>query len=619
MSLKSELTRFTSLQELADFICPKENQQIKIQCQIGRLGGRSFKKTGYSGTFCLNDIVKKVNEFSRNVTNKNSKELESIQKNVSNISHLIKYLDDKANQQLSSQNCFIKLCTKIKRFMCGRFNRQEFDQKISSFLGRVDVLRKQRIIQERIKASVENLGDAVKAAGENTEENQKIDKDCLSKLVYTKNVFSIAKDSNVGFVEAQCVSAYTAFLESQKKSAKSLVNALTPQDDTNKLLYQLLDISQEEENSKYLGELIKYRLAILKQYTNILEKLSPMFFEFSQMVSVVSQTFFQHIQRSDEKLFQHGISRLIGSRRFYARVEKEKLYLLLGLGTIISNGNSCVSRVREITSLSSYILKVSYDKNLIDSEARVLRDIHKNGIKPGVQAPLYTTFHIDKVIVYDNEGRGEDKEFNATASLNKLYVYGNLRIRIVDIKPNESIRITYCKKVILAFQSKCEAGYWHGDIKLENFFVDLDDEVYLADWEGAKSYTEVVAKFSAPNRFTKRYCNRSDILARREAIAKKNATKLLQVAESWDLYSLAISLYMILTHYNPYPLKKDPETGYKLPDPESPLNKTELRNYGDRVVNTLSKMLEHDREKRPTWAQVREELNAFSAADISSG
>lgn len=108
-----------------------------LRCEIGWCGGRRFRaaevkdKVENSGTICLKDIEKRLQELSKNLSTENPKDQESI-KTCAKIYATIQKLDKEADALLEKQCCIYKLLTKICQLFgncCfNRISRIPFDK-----------------------------------------------------------------------------------------------------------------------------------------------------------------------------------------------------------------------------------------------------------------------------------------------------------------------------------------------------------------------------------------------------------------------------------------------------------------------------------------------------------
>lgn len=595
-NLKTEIKNCSDLKSLAALMTEP------WQCKIGWFGGRYYSKVnGNSGTVSLNEIVQKLQLLSNSldIARINSAEICETRKNRNLVIDRIKILDDIGTSQLKITNCFYRFCTWLKRCFGFKLDRQA-------------ILNNPIKKEIEIREAVSLIPEATKAAQEKQEKDSQLtlrgeviarNTTLLSRLVRTKRLLDTPIKTYSQSLEN---GTFTQTIQSYTKVAQAEIDTLTSEEQINKFLCHLLEISESESSSKQLQGLIEYRLAVLKQYAQIFEKYTAHELADLRIISAVSQVFAKHFKRSDANLFETGSAISVSKNfKYFAKVEEEKIYIIAGTGIEVSHTESnFIHKVDEIATKQVMILKMANvlrndeaDKPL-KMESNILKKIHTNGIKPRTQRPPNAMFNI--------------REEDLVATLNHFYPKGDLE-NWLKSNPSPIERLRCCKKVIESFQEKCDSGYWHGDIKLKNFFVDNPDDPFLADWEGAVTFEETQEKLKYPDTISDGYFSKADLENREAAIKDNNAEILVKVGKSSDLYALSIVLYKILTKAKPYRLVN---YGYKvtMPDTTQKLDLTKLQMFfSDRVVSSFSRMLSHNPIDRDTWEQVRKTWESISA------
>lgn len=587
MSLKAELIRLTTFAELEDLLSAKENSQKEMRSQIGCLGGRYFKKVGFSGTVCLNDIVKKFKNLhdSIDVRSKNSADLEKFQQNTKKILERIKQLDSNANEKLEGFSCFTKLCTRIKRFFGDRLNRTKVLNDFTHSMTQLDSFVKENKAKEATVVQVDqsdfsNLAEAKELYATNSP--------LLLKLVYTKKLLQVPGDELKSAVASS--EALKFLIETLSEAAQTDVDSLSKKEEVDKFLYTLFEVTEKE--TKESPKLMQERFEILLQYTKILENYSVEELCEFRLVSALTQVFQKHFKREDSNLFSTGIPfHPDNTSTYYAKVDQKKVYIVAGKGKLLFKGRSgTVYKTMEIASKQFMILKVAiWQKNkILFAENDNLEELHKNGKRPGTQWRSFTLFnHRDLV-----------------ATLNYYYSNNDLYVYFSKNAPTPLERIVICKKMLVAFQSKVDADFWHGDIKLENFFVDGQINPFLGDWAETSTFKQAIETWKIPLAYTPGYLSVSDKENMLRAKRERNEKEFRKAGESSDLYALSVALFVSLTGGFPY-------TSIKIGDSDMPNPKADLDDkilkayYNDAIGAVMRKMLAHNSAHRYTWEEAR--------------
>lgn len=112
--------------------------------------------------------------------------------------------------------------------------------------------------------------------------------------------------------------------------------------------------------------------------------------------------------------------------------------------------------------------KLSSDVSGAKQEYETLRDIHKNGVLEGIQAPPH--------MLMDHEG--------SVGFLGKLY-HGDVDKWMKNRNHTPTERLSVCNKLMTGFSNFVTADYWHKDIKPANMLMSQEGGPVLADMGSA--------------------------------------------------------------------------------------------------------------------------------------
>lgn len=129
VTLKTALSQCDTLDKLQKLIVKpgdfhKEYAEITstLGCQIGWLGGRHFRVEGprssrYTGTICLNDIVRKFHELSKKELAGSPPDLKDRVERFQSIARVVEELDQAGDRLLRIQKCVYRVLTALCRWL----------------------------------------------------------------------------------------------------------------------------------------------------------------------------------------------------------------------------------------------------------------------------------------------------------------------------------------------------------------------------------------------------------------------------------------------------------------------------------------------------------------------
>lgn len=353
-------------------------------------------------------------------------------------------------------------------------------------------------------------------------------------------------------------------------------------------------------------EYVQKKLTITTQYAQILKKHKPdnagnlhSNFNYYQLVSLIKEVFKEHLMERGT-LETNGIAVTVDNNLFYAKLTADKICMTTSEGKRLGCGSyGEVYRVYEIATRQFAALKFAnpddrYAKFVIQCEISNLNLLQKltsekNMELEGLQGPIHAVFDIP--------------EYNLTGYLGPQY-----DVDLIDFIENFSgkisERILLCKALMRVFKIIDRLGIWHGDIKPDNIMLKNGQPIVI-DWSGALLLHEAAKEFKAPPNFTCEYQNLKDALALK---VLTNKEKFIKTAKSSELFSIAMTLFYVLTSEFPFAEKKYPDFFNPLPSTENGIRTSSLRkvkdmNYSDEIINILKTMLAHDPEDRFNFSE----------------
>lgn len=375
-----------------------------------------------------------------------------------------------------------------------------------------------------------------------------------------------------------------------------------------KIVYPKLGITSHTS-----AEGVEMKQSIALQYAKILKQYDPsnsgelnVYFNYLELVSVIKKVFKYHM-RGKDPIFSSGIAVSIKNNTFYAKVNANKICIFPVNGNFIGKGASgYVYRVLEIASCQFMALKLANPKNFYAAD--FIRLEIANLIKvqqfliEGIQEPFVADFNLQKK--------------NLVGYIGPLYDM-DLIEWLENPSLTQQIRISFCKSLMRIFMHMDNLGLWHGDIKPENIMLKENHPIVI-DWAGFLLYEEAADRFIKPIFSTASYLNRKDLLTLHSLQAKKKPelkSKFIKSAKSLELFSIAITLFRILTSKSPFKEAIDPDLDYIIPQTTSWFEIFSLVDfkYSIDILNIMTKMLAHDpkdryliKEAYAAWEKIEE-------------
>lgn len=362
-----------------------------------------------------------------------------------------------------------------------------------------------------------------------------------------------------------------------------------------KIVYPKLGIKSTTDE-----DTIANKQAITLRYAKILKQYKPdnsggllADLNYFKLVKIIREVFKEHL-RGNGDIAQAGIAISVKRIRIYAKVDAENVYMLIKTGTFLGQGSSgTVDRIFEIATKQFLALKSAHLHNpssaaALRLEIANLKKIHQlinsSSIKfDGMQDPIVVDFDLPKK--------------NLVSYLSSEYDID--LITWLGISPLSNLeRITICKTLMQYFTAMDKLDIWHGDIKPDNI-MRKNNHLVIIDWTGALLYREAAEQFSFPLFYTRFYCNRIDFLNLQFLRNKQDhglSNEFIRSAKSLELFTIAITLYMVLTSKMPFKEQYEPDLGFVLPQTNAGMNMLNLtnKNYNPEIISLMEKMLAHD-------------------------
>lgn len=350
---------------------------------------------------------------------------------------------------------------------------------------------------------------------------------------------------------------------------------------------------------------------ILTQYTPNIDGCIHSELNYFELVKTIKKVFSKHIIE-DKNLFNGGLYTTVVNKCFYFKVQDNKIYIYLNSGSLLGKGGyGSVFKVFEIVSKKYFALKQAFPtkRQELYQEIQNLNTLHRcaqemNVDVAGLQAAPYMTLDIQA-------GECSLNAYISTCYGMDLHTWINGNYSNVE-------RLKMCKSLMDAYKNKTELGILHGDIKPKNILTHTGGCVII-DWAGALPFKDALNFLKMPKTFTTIYGNYLDYDWIRKIIIclkdewKRNEeilspcdwkedellkTSFVEIADTLELFSMAIVLFMTLSACYPFP-KGISENGKAWPYTnegilEIAMEKLTAMNYSQEVVQTIIKMLSHD-------------------------
>lgn len=169
--------------------------------------------------------------------------------------------------------------------------------------------------------------------------------------------------------------------------------------------------------------------------------------------------------------------------------------------------------------------------------------------------------------------------------------------------------------IVNAFVSKENAGYWQGDLKLENILT-TENGVVLIDWDGSLPYLQAYNNLDRPDAATPKYVNyadlkKLDLITFECEMGRTDELSLgyQEAAKSMELFSLAIVLFYVLFEDMPFEMRQEEEYEADFPYTEYGIcdkgwAAVIKKRYDWKIVLFIGKMLNSDPQNRYKLNQV---------------
>ena len=424
----------------------------------------------------------------------------------------------------------------------------------------------------------------------------------ISKDLDLYRFFSVIKDVNS--IQSIC----------QEKKIVTWLKEKHAQIEVNlddELLRSGLNIKESTSKRK-----IEKRQTIAMIYAEILAKYIPddsgeldLNFNYYELVTIVKGVFDKHLQKYPS-LFSSGIKLNCSGQEFYVKVEKSKVCIFSNRAELISRGDyGVVYKIYEISSQQLFALKLSKPakkntskavstarKNIryLSSEISNLKYLHQlastfsDGAKGLQAAPLFT---FNQTSFYGYVGALYENELGVWAQGN----HENVK------------RLVMAKSLMRAFETLTKLSCWHGDLKDRNVLVQGDGCVII-DFAGSMLFQEAFKNKVLPQFYSYTHTNKEDQMFCTDYILGKvndkkgesiQNEKFIELAHAWDLYSVAMILFQILSSVKPFK---------EMDDHPWPITKNgicqehkdilEKKGYSPEVIKVLTQMLNHDYKTR---------------------
>lgn len=334
-----------------------------------------------------------------------------------------------------------------------------------------------------------------------------------------------------------------------------------------------------------------------------------------QTLFKVTKIIAEHHLKGSEEIFDTGIQCSVDDQTFLAKVQNNKIHIILWPGTQIGSGNfSTVYKVLSISQATLKALKLAKNNGTtkLENEITLLQQMKEmNGGKTpsGIQQAPSATFHI-----VNASGRlvGYVGKFYDGDLLNCLKKGG------LSIEQG----ITCIKELTKSYKFFADRFFLNMDIKPENMLkLPGKKEFCFADWgSGTRVTKKKEENYEFPQ--THAYANSKDLEEMREASVSENSRRFQTAARSHGIYSLGTTFFYALAKDFPYmPEEATTKPRFANEEPMTyvcsanlafPFRKELLSQVPEALVKVIEGMVKHNPVERLTPEEVYKQMDAIT-------
>lgn len=390
----------------------------------------------------------------------------------------------------------------------------------------------------------------------------------------------------------------------KEKCKKELMDA-EHNNKIEELIYKVLYLSKEGLSKDDLTSKIEKHTGILLPYAEMLDKYKPLDakgvlsfngrncqylgFNYSELISIISKISKKHLLFPQGPIIRGGIAENLNSASLYAKFANGQVHIITHHSDIRISQCSKISRVWDIALGELVTLKQVADspifstiRSTISNEISILKQLHLKPENTQFQPATIAEFDIPSEKLYGYTG--------------KLFS-GDLFERLEKPVTTQQ-RVAWVKILIGILKQVKDNNLWHGDIKLENIFVDQNDNLILSDFGGSLFIEDAIKNFKPISTHTPGSLSHMDIEHLDQAIKQKDQTLLKKVIFSMDFFAMSITIFHVLANTQFY-------KHYTSTELKSFLLDTKISPpYSPDLIDILVKMLDPDPDQRPSFDTV---------------
>lgn len=342
----------------------------------------------------------------------------------------------------------------------------------------------------------------------------------------------------------------------------------------------------------------------------------------------------------NQTIAQKGKSVVIDGEKFYCRLKAKRAELYafnMDKRILIRQGEYLTAfSVMDLCRLEPIVLK---KPNIVNSlhidkmvnEKRIIKEIHSSLLKKhlpidGIKATPYAMMGLAKKAKGDPNG--ETTAFNEIFLLEPQYdgeLYDHIENwnATYDYEGDTCFitRFDVCRKLLNGLKAIHEAGYGHGDIKLENILVKTIDEVFIAHISDLGDASNPAMLMADPDEFRKRPIGVHSLLYNlpidivkgvkiTEIEDLEEATaKAILYRQRRDVFAMGMVIATILSGSMPFDENRNGYPDYHLPHFERPMRSIVSKDKFEPLKNLIWKMLDENSKTRISASLALEELN----------